>query len=160
MSDQIFDLFTYSCIIFWKEILGFNYCHLLRILERMFVKGKRKQDTSNHPNINFKSNVPLLISINHFRWTIHHRCESFIMLILDLNISWLSSIMEQSLWRTWPKITQLPISSFQKNILNLNISMSNWRCLRMHIANSFSNLWQHFNNCILRQFPSVSFKQI
>lgn len=158
MSYKIFDFFTYSCIILWKEILSFNDGQLLRILERMLVKCKWKQHTSNHPNIYLKSNVPLFISINHFRWSIHHRCESFIMLILDLNISCLSSIVEQRLWRAWSKITQLPFSSFQKYILNLNISMSNrWR-LRMHIADSFCDLLQDFNNRILRQLPSMSFK--
>lgn len=91
--NQILQLLAYSivnCIIAHRhEILRVQNAYLASVLVRVVIEGQGKKHAANHPNVDLRINLELHVLVNHFRRSIHHSCELFIVLklILDLLVA-------------------------------------------------------------------------
>jgi hypothetical protein len=160
MPDQILHLLTNSVFILREEILSFNNSHFLRFLEGMLKIAQCEENTPQHPNINFEPDVPLLKSVDHLRGPIHHCSELFIVFKFLNDFICSGSLVEERFCTAGSKIAQSKILARYQDVFNFDVSMSNWRRLRMHIANSLCHLIHNMDDLSLAQYPIVLLKQI
>jgi len=105
----------------------------------MLVETDSVENATYHPDIDLFWYQPMLVRVTHLGWSIHKSCVlvEFIFIISKVTMWDFTKIY--SLCSTWSKITKFELFVSEQNILNLKISVNDWRALLMQ------NLYASYN---------------